>query len=35
MFAVARTVGWLAHAMEEYARPTPLRLRASYTGPLP
>jgi citrate synthase len=35
MFAVARTVGWLAHAMEEYARPTRLRLRASYTGPVP
>jgi citrate synthase len=35
LFAVARTVGWLAHAMEEYARPTPLRLRASYTGPVP
>jgi citrate synthase len=35
IFAVARTAGWLAHAMEEYARPTPLRLRASYTGPVP
>jgi citrate synthase len=35
IFVVARTAGWLAHAMEEYARPTPLRLRASYTGPLP
>jgi citrate synthase len=35
LFAVARTVGWLAHAMEEYAKPTPLRLRASYTGPVP
>lgn len=34
VFAVARTVGWLAHAMEEYARPTKLRLRAAYTGPL-
>ncbi|MGI5236875.1 citrate/2-methylcitrate synthase [Dactylosporangium sp. CA-139066] len=34
VFAVARTVGWLAHAMEEYARPTRLRLRAAYTGPL-
>jgi citrate synthase len=35
VFAVARTTGWLAHAMEEYARPTPLRLRAAYTGPVP
>lgn len=34
VFAVARTAGWLAHAMEEYAHPTRLRLRASYTGPL-
>ena len=34
IFAVARTAGWLAHAMEEYAEPAPLlRLRASYTGP--
>ncbi|WP_238006020.1 citrate synthase [Dactylosporangium sp. AC04546] len=35
IFGMARTVGWLAHAMEEYASPTKLRLRASYTGPLP
>ncbi|MFI6708090.1 citrate synthase [Nonomuraea sp. NPDC050478] len=33
IFAVARTAGWLAHAMEEYARGSLLRLRASYTGP--
>ncbi len=33
IFAVARTAGWLAHAMEEYERGTLLRLRASYTGP--
>jgi citrate synthase len=32
IFAIGRTVGWLAHAMEEYARPTRLRLRAAYTG---
>ncbi|MER5635521.1 citrate synthase [Kitasatospora sp. NPDC002227] len=34
VFAVARTPGWLAHAVEEY-REEPLRLRArgSYTGP--
>jgi citrate synthase len=35
LFAIARTAGWLAHALEEYARRTPLRLRASYTGPAP
>jgi len=33
VFAVARTAGWLAHALEEYTRPSPLRLRAVYTGP--
>jgi citrate synthase len=32
-FAVARTAGWLGHALEEYARHTPLRPRARYTGP--
>jgi citrate synthase len=35
IFAIARTAGWLAHAMEEYAQPTPLRLRAVYIGPSP
>ncbi|HEY3955690.1 MAG TPA: citrate/2-methylcitrate synthase [Streptosporangiaceae bacterium] len=34
IFAVARTAGWIAHALEEYARATPLRPRAVYTGPL-
>lgn len=33
IFAVARSAGWLAHAMEEYRKGTLLRLRASYTGP--
>jgi citrate synthase len=32
IFAIARMTGWLAHAMEEYANPTKLRLRATYTG---
>jgi citrate synthase len=35
VFAVARTAGWLAHALEEYAREVPLRPRAVYTGPPP
>lgn len=35
VFAVARTAGWLAHALEEYARPSPLRPRAVYVGPEP
>ena len=34
IFAVARTAGWLAHAMEEYAKGSLLRLRAAYVGPL-
>jgi citrate synthase len=33
IFAVARTAGWIAHAMEEYAKDTPLRPRTVYTGP--
>jgi citrate synthase len=34
VFAVARTAGWIAHALEEYAREVPLRPRSVYTGPL-
>jgi citrate synthase len=36
IFAVARTAGWIAHALEEYAEP-PMRLRPSgvYRGPRP
>lgn len=32
IFAVARTAGWLAHAIEEYARRTSIRPRAVYVG---
>jgi citrate synthase len=32
MFAVARTAGWVAHALEAYDGPGPLRPRAVYTG---
>jgi citrate synthase len=35
IFAVARTVGWLAHAIEEYPHALRFRLRAAYTGPAP
>jgi citrate synthase len=36
LFAIARTVGWLAHAIEEYAEaPVRFRPRAAYTGPRP
>lgn len=36
IFAIARTAGWIAHALEEYAEP-PLRMRPSgqYHGPRP
>jgi len=32
VFAVARTAGWIAHALEAYAGGGPLRPRAIYTG---
>ncbi|MFE9426747.1 citrate synthase [Kitasatospora sp. NPDC006697] len=36
VFAVARTPGWLAHAVEEYGEePLRMRARATYTGPRP
>ena len=35
IFAVARTAGWLAHAIEEYGHRLRFRLRAAYTGPAP
>ncbi|MEU1626542.1 citrate/2-methylcitrate synthase [Streptomyces sp. NPDC020096] len=36
IFAVARTAGWIAHALEEYGeRPLRMRPRGHYTGPRP
>jgi citrate synthase len=35
IFAVSRTAGWIAHALEAYAGPGALRPRAVYTGPPP
>ena len=35
LFAVGRTIGWIAHAMEEYASGQLIRPRARYTGPMP
>jgi len=35
LFALGRTVGWMAHAMEQYATGELIRPRARYTGPLP
>lgn len=32
---LSRTAGWIAHAFEEYRRPTPFRPRLAYTGPAP
>src|SRR5215475_1756101 len=32
IFAVARTAGWIAHALEAYSGPGPLRPRAVYIG---
>ncbi len=32
IFAVSRTAGWIAHALEEYSGNDPLRPRAVYTG---
>ena len=35
IFAVGRTAGWIAHAIEEYERKSNYRIRAAYTGPPP
>jgi citrate synthase len=35
LFALGRTVGWMAHAIEEYASGQLIRPRARYTGPVP
>jgi citrate synthase len=35
IFAVSRTAGWIAHAIEEYERKASYRIRATYTGPPP
>ncbi|MHC4953556.1 MAG: citrate synthase family protein [Planctomycetota bacterium] len=35
MFAVGRTVGWIAHALEQYESGRLIRPRASYVGPDP
>jgi citrate synthase len=33
LFALGRTVGWIGHAMEQYAAEELIRPRARYTGP--
>src|SRR5262245_36764280 len=35
LFAMGRTAGWIAHAIEQYATETLIRPRARYTGPVP
>jgi citrate synthase len=35
LFAMGRTIGWIAHAIEEYASGQLIRPRARYTGPAP
>jgi citrate synthase len=35
LFALGRTLGWVAHAIEEYARGALIRPRARYVGPAP
>ncbi len=35
IFALSRTIGWLAHAMEEYQVNRLIRPRARYVGPIP
>jgi len=35
LFALGRTIGWIAHAIEEYASGHVIRPRARYIGPMP
>ena len=35
LFAIGRTIGWLGHAIEQYATGQLIRPRAKYVGPLP
>jgi citrate synthase len=35
LFTLGRTIGWIAHAIEQYASGQLIRPRARYTGPAP
>jgi citrate synthase len=35
LFAIARTIGWIGHALEQYGAPAIIRPRAKYVGPTP
>ena len=35
LFAIGRTLGWIAHAIEQYERTTIIRPRAKYVGERP
>lgn len=35
LFAIGRTIGWVAHAIEQYQQGTMIRPRAKYVGPKP
>jgi citrate synthase len=35
LFMLGRTIGWIAHAIEEYQSGRLIRPRARYTGPAP